>query len=268
MMGIFYPNIITNDELYKQTNTISITDEIFIMRWKYLGNILREKHNHICFNIMQNYFKNESKNKKFKGRKITLAKQLSMDLQLINLTLNNLNDFKNLTLKANDKKTWKNFMDELYQKYVEQQLFKQQTVLLKRKNCYKNDNNNNTNNTNINIENDNDNNNKNNSNDNDNNNEIMNEIINTQIKKRKLDKNDITNKYLNNNANLFVHKEKNNNNNNINNNNNHNNNNNNNNNNDNNNNKNKRKRNYLTVEEQNENKIMKQNDSKKKKMVY
>jgi hypothetical protein len=252
MMEIFYPNIITNDELYKQTNTISITDEIFIMRWKYLGNILREKNNHICFNIMQNYFENESKNKKFKGRKITLAKQLSMDMQLINLTLNNLNDFKTLTLKANDKKTWKNFMDELYQKYVEQQLFKQQTVLLKRKNCYKNDNNNNnTNNTNINIENDNDNNKKNNSNDNDNNNEIMNEIINTQLKKRKLDKNDITNKYLNNNTNLFVHKEKNNNNNNINNN--------------NNNNKNKRKRNYLTVEEQNENKIMKQNDSKKRK---
>ena len=39
----------------------------------------------------------------------------------------------------------------------------------------------------------------------------MNEIIHTQIKKRKIYKNDITNKYLNNNTNLFVHKEKNNN---------------------------------------------------------
>ena len=105
MMEIFYPNIIKNEELYKQTNTISITDEIFIMRWKYLGHILREKNNHICFNIMQNYFENESKNKKFKGRRMTLAKQLSIDMQLINLSLNNLNDFKNLTLKENDKKT-------------------------------------------------------------------------------------------------------------------------------------------------------------------
>ena len=99
MMEIFYPNIITNEDLHKQTKTISITDEIFIIRWKYLGHILREKNNHICFNIMQNYFENESKNKKIKGRTMTLAKQLSIDIELINLSLNNLNDFKNLTLK-------------------------------------------------------------------------------------------------------------------------------------------------------------------------
>ena len=81
MSRIFYPNVITNKELYKTTNSISITDHIFNMRWNYLGFIIRQRYNHPAFILMENYYRFTASNKNFKGRKLTLAKKLSKDLQ-------------------------------------------------------------------------------------------------------------------------------------------------------------------------------------------
>ena len=140
MSQIFYPNVITNNELYRSTNLISITDHIFNMRWKYLGFLLRQKYNHPAFIVMENYYRLTTLNKNFKGRKLTFAKQLSKDLKIINISLNSLEDFNKLVLMAENEENWKTFIKDLYLKYAEQQLLLEEKLLIKRKN--NNDNNN------------------------------------------------------------------------------------------------------------------------------
>jgi hypothetical protein len=41
VLGIFYPNIISNEDLYKTTNTERLGIEIAISRWKMFGHVLR-----------------------------------------------------------------------------------------------------------------------------------------------------------------------------------------------------------------------------------
>jgi hypothetical protein len=90
---------------------------------------------------MECYYRYKSINNNFKGRKITLAKQLSNDLQIINVQLRNLEDFNKLVSRAVDEKNWKSFVNELYEKYVEQQLLLEEKTLIKRKNNKNNNNN-------------------------------------------------------------------------------------------------------------------------------
>ena len=67
---------------------------------------------------MENYYRLTT-NKNFKGRKLTLAKQLSKDLQMIHISLNSLEDFYKLVLMAENEENWKFFIKDLYQKYAE-----------------------------------------------------------------------------------------------------------------------------------------------------
>ena len=124
------------------------------MRWKYLGFVLRQKYNHPAFILMENYYRLTTLNRNFKGRKLTLAKQLSKDLQIINISLNSLDDFNKLVLMTENEENWKTFIKDLYQKCTEQQLVLEEKLLIKRKN---NSNNNNKNNKKIKQNNDNEN---------------------------------------------------------------------------------------------------------------
>ena len=133
IFGIFYPNFISNKELYLKSNSISITDQIFKSRWKYLGKVLNEKINHPAFILMKTFYQLSNDSKSI-GRRITLQKQLSRDLHLINLSLENLSDFEFLINKATENKNWKIFVDELYLKYLQQQQLLEETLLVKRKN--------------------------------------------------------------------------------------------------------------------------------------
>jgi hypothetical protein len=139
IFGIFYPNIVSNSNLYKISNSRPITDEIFISRWKYIGHLLRQSIKHPAFNVMQNFYQQASPNKNYKGRKITLPKQINNDLKLINMKLSNELEFENLYKKALDRVNWKKFTELLYQNYLNHQKILQQKILIKRNNCHAND---------------------------------------------------------------------------------------------------------------------------------
>lgn len=43
-IGIVYPNLISNDALYKRTSSQPISTMMRHARWRYLGHILRKRH--------------------------------------------------------------------------------------------------------------------------------------------------------------------------------------------------------------------------------
>jgi hypothetical protein len=116
-MNIFYPNIISNDNLYKITNTKPILDEIFQSRWKYFGHVLRHAQQHLAFNFILYYYIIDYNQFKI-GHKITYPKLLHQNLQLLNLNLITYEDLNYLQQKAKNRLTWLKFIDELYSKYV------------------------------------------------------------------------------------------------------------------------------------------------------
>ena len=66
VIGIYYPNRISNKELYKKTNIIPLSVEITGARWRMLGHILRRPATP-AFQAMKQY-NATSKKKNFSGR--------------------------------------------------------------------------------------------------------------------------------------------------------------------------------------------------------
>ena len=66
VLGIFYPNIISNEDLYKTTKTERLGIEIIIARWKMLGHVLRMPNKTPAKQAMLWYF-TDNKNDQTKG---------------------------------------------------------------------------------------------------------------------------------------------------------------------------------------------------------
>ena len=49
---IFWPYIITNEEILKKSNMRKWSEEIKIRRWKWIGHILRREHDHLCMTAL------------------------------------------------------------------------------------------------------------------------------------------------------------------------------------------------------------------------
>ena len=82
LLGIFYPDTISNNELYIRCNTTTISSMITKQRWQLFGHILRRDENIPAQLAMNQYFE---PGKKFRGRPTTtLPTTLDKDIQLIN----------------------------------------------------------------------------------------------------------------------------------------------------------------------------------------
>ena len=84
VLGIRYPTVITNKQLYKQTGERPISETMRTARWRLLGHILRREQDIPANKAMQFYFNEEIQGGKFKGaRRTTLPTVLENDLQKI-----------------------------------------------------------------------------------------------------------------------------------------------------------------------------------------
>ena len=82
VISIYYPNRISNKELYKKTNSIPLSVEIAGARWRMLGHILRRPDTP-SFQAMKQYYATSNK-KKYLGRPLTtLSQTLKEDIKLI-----------------------------------------------------------------------------------------------------------------------------------------------------------------------------------------
>ena len=107
VIGIFYPNRISNKEIYKKTNSILLSVEIAGARWRMLGHILR-KPDTPAFQAMKQYYATSNK-KKFLGRPLTTLPQTLKDVKFIpKMKLENSEDFETIFLLAQQKFLEKN----------------------------------------------------------------------------------------------------------------------------------------------------------------
>ena len=118
ILGIRYPTVITNKQLYKKTGERPISETMRTARWRLLGHILRREQDIPANKAMQFYFNDEIQGEKFKGaRRTTLPTVLESDLQKITdksdhnyckrLTLKTADDLKALTEVAQNRAAWK-----------------------------------------------------------------------------------------------------------------------------------------------------------------
>ena len=116
VIGIYYPNRISNKELYKKTNSIPLSVEIAGARWRMLGHILRRPDTP-AFQAMKQYYATSNK-KKFPGRPLnTIPQTLKEDVKLIpKMKLENSKDFKTIFLLAQQKFFWRRIVRRVTQK--------------------------------------------------------------------------------------------------------------------------------------------------------
>ena len=83
VLGIRYPDIISNEQLYKRTESRPLSGEMFKARWGLLGHILRMHNNIPATQAMLYYFQKHAE-KGYKGKpRTTLATKIGHDLKKI-----------------------------------------------------------------------------------------------------------------------------------------------------------------------------------------
>ena len=99
VIGIYYPNRISNKELYKRTNSIPLSVKIAGAKWRMLGHILRRPDTP-AFQAMKQYYATSNK-KIFLGRPLTTLPQTLKDVKFIpKMKLENSEDFETIFLLA------------------------------------------------------------------------------------------------------------------------------------------------------------------------
>ena len=122
VLGVKYPRIMKNKEVYKTCNEEPLSLQILKNRWSLFGHILRFTDN-IPAKHATIYYLQQSSNNKFSGRRrITLPEKLHQDIVRCQIlrevymitSLRNVNDLRNLEIIANDRKKWKNLIKMIY----------------------------------------------------------------------------------------------------------------------------------------------------------
>ena len=120
VVGIYYPNRISNKELYKKTNSIPLSVEIAGAKWRMLGHILRRPDTP-AFQAMKHYYATSNK-KKFLSRPLTtLPQTLKKDVKFIpKMKLENSKDFETIILLAQQKCSWRRIVKRFTQEKLSQ----------------------------------------------------------------------------------------------------------------------------------------------------
>ena len=115
--GVYYPNTIGNEELYKLTKTRPLSIDITKARWKMFGHVLRMKENTPARKAMKWFFLVPTGEgiQKFRGRKrATIVTTLNNDIERTqqhntNFTLPKLTSelhLRNIRVKALNRRYW------------------------------------------------------------------------------------------------------------------------------------------------------------------
>ena len=123
VLGIFWPQKISNDDLYRRCKCRSLRFDVMESRWKLFGHILRLDLDTPCTIYMSDYFKTVGKG--FQGRPRMMLPQrlhedlkhmneaLSTSLKLEGLKLQTTKDLNTFRDAAQDRKSWQLFVKTL-----------------------------------------------------------------------------------------------------------------------------------------------------------
>lgn len=108
--GIFYPEKITNADLYKLTGQVALSKIARGARWRLFGHILRLNKQAPANEVLQTYFIMAESTRHRVGTRTCLIETLKTDLRRIEreraLTLESLEDLEILRELAADRKQW------------------------------------------------------------------------------------------------------------------------------------------------------------------
>jgi len=109
LLGIHYPAVITNEELYHRTQSRPLSDIVTDRRLRMAGHVLRMETNTPPQLAMASYFLGDAK--PVRGRpKLTLATTLSNNLSDIGMPLKKPQDLTACREQAMDRREWKNLI--------------------------------------------------------------------------------------------------------------------------------------------------------------
>lgn len=118
IVGVFYPEIISNAELYRRTETKAISELAKKARWKYLGHVLRRGDQTPCWGILLSFFEAKLK---LKRRPFpvawTLLDVLAHDLKESEtrhaFSLASVEDCHLLKMMAEDRRQWEQLVESV-----------------------------------------------------------------------------------------------------------------------------------------------------------
>jgi hypothetical protein len=132
LLDIRYPDTIHNDDLYKRTKSVPLSEELRLARWRMLGHVLRMSDNVPAKQAMLYYFHIASIEKGLAGRpRTTLPVIIDKDLQDIAKAakkpgrkkntikalpsrLVSLGDLRTLEGLARERKKWKSTIEDAH----------------------------------------------------------------------------------------------------------------------------------------------------------
>jgi hypothetical protein len=125
-LKIFYPKIISNEELYTLTKTEPISLIITKLRWRYLRTVLNDSDAAIHKDMMIRYFqsKDQYSNQlsKRKGREPTnIINILQNDLRKIDLQMRNISELRKIEQESRDFDQWVRHESNLLKILVQQE---------------------------------------------------------------------------------------------------------------------------------------------------
>jgi hypothetical protein len=128
ILGIFYPNIIHNYNLYKMTNQMPISVQIVQKRLTILGHVLRLKEDIPTYKAMEKYFMRlyVTKYSKFSKRHpATIVSLINQDLKYYNANycMKNKTNLQNLRAIAQDRKIWQNIVNAIVSSKFQQYMY-------------------------------------------------------------------------------------------------------------------------------------------------
>jgi hypothetical protein len=122
ILGIFYPNIISNTDLYQRCNTKPISADAIKARWTLLGHILRLPETVPAHQVMIQYFTITTPAKS--NIRNILPKLLNQDLTRSNykFQLKSYTDLRKLTKLASTRSKWQVLAQQMYDSAAEESL--------------------------------------------------------------------------------------------------------------------------------------------------
>ncbi len=119
ILNIYYPNKISNQELYARCKTTSISQQIREMRWNLFGHLLRLEVDTPPQKLMEQYLTMSATKKCIRGGQYwTLPRLLDMELGTVGKQLKKVEDLKELRSIARFSEKWRKLRNEIVQKWV------------------------------------------------------------------------------------------------------------------------------------------------------
>ena len=111
ILNITWPNIISNENLYKRCDVTPITERVDISRWTMLGHVLRLPENSPAALALVFAIDGCSAKSRRGRHQVNLFNTIKSDLVLRGYSLSNIDDLYVLRDVAKDRKKWRSLYD-------------------------------------------------------------------------------------------------------------------------------------------------------------